>query len=131
MDYRKPFRVKPGKKVRLNKLDPGYTGKLDSDLAAKEETEHYLKTLARQQALLYAERKHSVLVVLQGMDAAGKDGTIEHVFKSSIRRGSPSPASSSRRRSNSRTTFSGGSTPRPQEPGKSSFSTGRTTRTFW
>ena len=35
MDYRKQFRVKPGQKVRLSKLDPGYTGKLDSDMAAK------------------------------------------------------------------------------------------------
>jgi PPK2 family polyphosphate:nucleotide phosphotransferase len=80
LDYRKQFRVKLGQKVRLNKLDPGYTGELASDAAAKEEGEHYLKTLARQQALLYAERKHSVLIVLQGMDAGGKDGTIKHVF---------------------------------------------------
>jgi PPK2 family polyphosphate:nucleotide phosphotransferase len=80
LDYRKQFRVKPGQKVRLNKLDPGYTGKPDSDAAAKEESEHYLKKLASQQALLYAEHKHSVLIVLQGMDAGGKDGTIKHVF---------------------------------------------------
>lgn len=80
MDYRKQFRVKPGQKVRLNKLDPGYTGKPDSDAAAKEESEHYLKKLSSQQALLYAEHKHSVLIVLQGMDAGGKDGTIKHVF---------------------------------------------------
>ena len=46
----------------------------------KEDTEHYLKQLAHQQALLYAEHKHSVLVVLQAMDAGGKDGTIRHVF---------------------------------------------------
>ena len=80
MDYRKQFRVKPGEKVRLNKLDPAYTGKLTSEDEAKEDAEHYLKKLARQQALLYAEHKHSVLVVLQAMDAGGKDGTIRHVF---------------------------------------------------
>ena len=49
---------------------------------AKEETEHFLKKLTRQQALLYAEHKHSVLIVLQAMDAGGKDGTIKHVFSS-------------------------------------------------
>ena len=80
MDYRKQFRVKPRHRLRLNKLDPSDTGKHDAEAAAKEETEGYLKKLARQQALLYAEHKHSVLIVLQAMDAGGKDGTIKHVF---------------------------------------------------
>jgi PPK2 family polyphosphate:nucleotide phosphotransferase len=82
LDYRKQFRVKPGEKLRLNKLDPAYAGKHESEATAKEETEHYLKKLTRQQALLYAEHKHSVLIVLQAMDAGGKDGTIKHVFSS-------------------------------------------------
>ena len=80
MDYRKQFRVKPGQKLRLDKLDPAYAGKHESEAEAKEEAEHYLKKLARQQDLLYAEHKHSVLIVLQAMDAGGKDGTIKHVF---------------------------------------------------
>jgi PPK2 family polyphosphate:nucleotide phosphotransferase len=80
LDYRKQFRVKPGQKLRLNKLDPAYAGKRESEAEAREETEHCLKKLARQQDLLYAEHKHSVLVVLQAMDAGGKDGTIKHVF---------------------------------------------------
>ena len=80
MDYRKTFRVKPGQKLKLNKMDPAYTGKHKLEEAAKEETERYVKKLARQQALLYADNKHSVLVVLQAMDAGGKDGTIKHVF---------------------------------------------------
>ncbi len=80
MDYRKQFRVKPGHGVRLNKLDPSDTGKLSSEGEAKQEMERYLKALTRQQVLLYAEHKHSVLVVLQAMDAGGKDGTIKHVF---------------------------------------------------
>jgi PPK2 family polyphosphate:nucleotide phosphotransferase len=82
LDYRKQFRVKPGEKLRLNKLDPAYAGKHESEATAEEETEHFLKKLARQQALLYAEHKHSVLIVLQAMDAGGKDGTIKHVFSS-------------------------------------------------
>ena len=81
MDYRKTFRVKPGQKLKLNKMDPAYTGKHKLEEAAKEETERYVKKLARQQALLYADNKHSVLVVLQAMDAGGKDGTIKHVFR--------------------------------------------------
>ncbi len=80
MDYRKKFRVKPGEKLRLSKLDPSFTGPHESEATAKEESDRYRAKLARQQSLLYAEHKHSVLVVLQGMDAAGKDGTIKHVF---------------------------------------------------
>jgi PPK2 family polyphosphate:nucleotide phosphotransferase len=80
LDYRKQFRVKPGQKLKLNKLDPAYKAKPASEAEAKQETERYLKQLARQQTLLYAEHKHSVLIVLQAMDAGGKDGTIKHVF---------------------------------------------------
>jgi PPK2 family polyphosphate:nucleotide phosphotransferase len=80
LDYRKQFLVKPGEKLRLKKLDPSDTGKVESEDAAKEGAEHYLKELAHQQTLLYAEHKHSVLVVLQAMDAGGKDGTIRRVF---------------------------------------------------
>jgi PPK2 family polyphosphate:nucleotide phosphotransferase len=80
LDYRQQFRIQPGEKVRLNKLDPAYKAKHESEAEAKEQTEHFLKKLARQQTLLYAEHKHSVLIVLQAMDAGGKDGTIKHVF---------------------------------------------------
>jgi PPK2 family polyphosphate:nucleotide phosphotransferase len=80
LDYRKQFRVKPGQKLKLSKLDPAYKAKHASEAEAKDETERYLKALARQQTLLYAEHKHSVLIVLQAMDAGGKDGTIKHVF---------------------------------------------------
>jgi PPK2 family polyphosphate:nucleotide phosphotransferase len=82
LDYRKKFRVHPHAKVKLSKLDPGYAGEHESEAEAKQETEHYLKKLARQQALLYAEHKNAVLIVLQAMDAGGKDGTIKHVFSS-------------------------------------------------
>ena len=80
MDYRKEFRVDPGDKVKLNKRDPAYTGKHRSEDDAKEHIETYHKKLAHQQGLLYAEHKHSILVVLQALDAGGKDGTIKHVF---------------------------------------------------
>ena len=80
MDYRKRFYVNPDEKLRLSKLDPGYRGDHESEAAAKQETEHYRVKLAHQQALLYAQRMHSVLVVLQALDAGGKDGTVSHVF---------------------------------------------------
>jgi PPK2 family polyphosphate:nucleotide phosphotransferase len=80
MDYRKKFFVDPAEKLRLRKLDPSYKGDHESEEAAKQETEYYRVKLAHQQALLYAQRKHSVLVVLQALDAGGKDGTVNHVF---------------------------------------------------
>ncbi len=80
MDYRKEFRVEPDAKVKLNKLDPAYTGKHELHDEAKKETEVYLRKLFKQQILLYAEHTHSILVVLQALDAGGKDGTIKHVF---------------------------------------------------
>ena len=80
MDYRKKFRVKPGAKLRLGKIDPDYVGKHESEEQAKQEIEHYERHLAQQQNLLYAEHKHSILIVLQAMDAGGKDGAIKHVF---------------------------------------------------
>ena len=80
MDYRKAFRVDPGAKVKLKKLDPAYIGKIGSEGEAKLQVEAYRKKLFHEQGLLYAEHKHSILVVLQALDAGGKDGTINHVF---------------------------------------------------
>jgi len=80
MDYRKKFCVDPSEKLRLNKLDPGYKGDHESPETARQETEHFREKLAHQQALLHAQQKHSVLVVLQALDAGGKDGTVNHVF---------------------------------------------------
>jgi PPK2 family polyphosphate:nucleotide phosphotransferase len=80
MDYRQRFFVDPADKLRLAQCDPDYRGEHDTADLAKDETEHYRTKLAHLQALLYAERKHSLLVVLQALDAGGKDGTISHVF---------------------------------------------------
>jgi len=48
----------------------------------EEETEGLYKQMAPLQNLLFAEKKHSLLIILQGMDASGKDGTIKHAFSS-------------------------------------------------
>ena len=80
MDYRKEFRVEPGTKVRLSKLDPGYKGKNIDEEGAKADLEKYKDKLRRLQFLLYSEKRHSLLIVLQALDAGGKDGTINHVM---------------------------------------------------
>ena len=81
------FRVAPGKKFRLKDVDPawrgeGQTKELSKDelkATAQEILDENLAELSKQQAKLYADDKWSVLVVLQAMDAAGKDGMLKHV----------------------------------------------------
>ena len=80
MDYRKKFRVDPDAKLNLSKIDPAYSGEHETEADAKQAIEQYRAKLAHQQVLLYAGRQRSVLVALQGLDAGGKDGTINHVF---------------------------------------------------
>jgi PPK2 family polyphosphate:nucleotide phosphotransferase len=80
MDFREKFRVHPGKKFRLAAIDPGYRAHHETPESAKEETEHYRRKLTSLQSLLYAEKKRAVLIVLQAVDAGGKDGTVNHVF---------------------------------------------------
>ena len=80
MDYRKKFVVEPGGKLKLADLDPAYKGDEKSAETAAAATEAYRQKLADMQKLLYAERKRSLLVVLQAPDAGGKDGTITHVM---------------------------------------------------
>ena len=80
MDYRKKFVVEPGQKPRLAKIDPSYTGKRESHAKAKAEIRRYVERMDALQYLLYADGNRSLLVVLQGLDAAGKDGVIRHLF---------------------------------------------------
>jgi PPK2 family polyphosphate:nucleotide phosphotransferase len=74
------FRVKPGAKVKLKEIDPGFKDRHESHKDAAEEIEHYQQRLRALQDLLYAERRHSVLICLQALDTGGKDGTINHVL---------------------------------------------------
>lgn len=80
MDYRKKFVVEPGAKVRLAEIDPSYKGDHGSHEKALAEIERNVERLDRLQYLLYADASQSLLVVLQAMDAGGKDGTIRHIF---------------------------------------------------
>jgi PPK2 family polyphosphate:nucleotide phosphotransferase len=70
----------PGKKVKLGKWDPEDTLGWEKDPKMKESLEKTIERLDKLQYLLYAEHKRTLLIVLQGLDAAGKDGTIRHVM---------------------------------------------------
>ena len=78
--YSDKFRVKPGHKLKLKKVDAGFKGHHETEEAATVEIEHYRHKMAKMQSLLCAEKKRSVLIVLQALDAGGKDGTVNHVF---------------------------------------------------
>ena len=80
MNYSDKFRVKPGSKVDLSKIDAGYKDRHESHKQALPEIEAYDQKLQQLQYLMYAEGKQSLLICLQGRDAAGKDGTINHVL---------------------------------------------------
>ena len=79
MDYRKEFIVAPGDSVKLDSIDANYTGKIQSEEAETQLEKHH-KAFRELQYLMYAENKRSLLIVLQGRDASGKDGTIRKVF---------------------------------------------------
>jgi PPK2 family polyphosphate:nucleotide phosphotransferase len=80
MSYCKRFEVRPGSRVALSEIDSDLTGNHKDKAAAAVEMKRDDRRLGDLQYLLYAEHKRSLLVVLQGMDASGKDGTIRHVF---------------------------------------------------
>lgn len=80
MDYYDKFRVKADTKVDLGKIDAGFRDRHESHEHALPEIETYRRKLRDLQYLMYAENKRSLLICLQGRDAAGKDGTINHVL---------------------------------------------------
>jgi len=76
-----PLRIAPGQKVRLADFDPAYTGGVKNKKRAQAELEENIAALAELGYRLYAENRRSLLLVLQGMDTAGKDGTIRHAMR--------------------------------------------------
>ena len=73
-------RIEPGSKVRLRKIPTASTGRFRDSEAAADALEDHRHQLTKLQEVLYAGAEHAVLIVLQGMDTAGKDGTISHIF---------------------------------------------------
>ena len=80
MDLRKKLVVEPGTRIRLKDVDAAFHGDYASSDHAKEDLAKNTLRLAELQQKLYGEKKHALLVVLQGIDAAGKDGTCWHVM---------------------------------------------------
>jgi PPK2 family polyphosphate:nucleotide phosphotransferase len=74
------FLVKPGAKLRLKDHDPAWSGGKLAKQDADKLMQKNLKCLTEVQELLYASNKYALLIVLQAMDAAGKDGVIKHVM---------------------------------------------------
>jgi len=80
MNLTKRLKVTPGSQVKLAEVDPSFHGKWKDADDAKPELDRNLSRITALQRKLYADRRHSLLVVLQGIDGAGKDGTCWHVI---------------------------------------------------
>jgi len=75
-----PYLIKPQAAVKLSRLSTSETGGFDSHTAAEAVLTKHREQLANLQDVFYASQKKGLLIVLQGMDTAGKDGTISHIF---------------------------------------------------
>jgi PPK2 family polyphosphate:nucleotide phosphotransferase len=74
------FAVEPGTSVTLSERDPGFPGNPEMYDKVLPELLLQLQKMDRLQNVMYAERKHSLLIILQGMDAAGKDGLSRYLL---------------------------------------------------
>ena len=79
LDHRR-FLVPHGQTIKLEDYDPAYTGGFSRKKAAQEALAEDVSALAEAQALLWASAEYSVVIILQAMDAAGKDSTLKHVM---------------------------------------------------
>ena len=80
MKFADRLSVRPGKKIDLSDWDAGDTLGYKKDHKLQSHLKKEIARLDELQYRLYAENKRAVLIVLQGMDAGGKDGTIRHVM---------------------------------------------------
>jgi PPK2 family polyphosphate:nucleotide phosphotransferase len=80
--FSRPYRVTDGDRFRLEDIDPGDTGELESSdkPRAREALQTGVQLLSELQDKLYAQDRWAVLLIFQAMDAAGKDGAIKHVM---------------------------------------------------
>jgi PPK2 family polyphosphate:nucleotide phosphotransferase len=70
----------PGKRIRLKDFDPAYKGEYKSQEHAQAQLEENVRRLSKYQDLLFSDHTYALLLIFQGMDAAGKDSTIKHVM---------------------------------------------------
>ena len=80
MKLRKQLLVHPGRRITLADHDPDHTFGWEKSDAVTKRLEQNTARLAELQLRLYAESRQALLIVLQGMDASGKDGTVRHVM---------------------------------------------------
>ena len=80
MKLKSPYLIKSGATVKLSRLSTSETGGFDSHGAAEAVLVKHREQLSGLQEVFYASQKKALLIVLQGMDTAGKDGTISHIF---------------------------------------------------
>jgi PPK2 family polyphosphate:nucleotide phosphotransferase len=73
-------RVPSGERIALSEVDPDDTGPFAHKSEADSLIRQNVRRMEELQELMYAERKHALLIVLQAMDAGGKDSTIRHVM---------------------------------------------------
>lgn len=74
------IKVSPGQKIKLKDVDPNDTGQIKNKREAKTLLASNIERMAELQNVLYAQGKHALLIVLQAMDAGGKDGTIRSIM---------------------------------------------------
>lgn len=80
MNYFKKFLITPGSQVLLDDFDPQFTGKHEKKKTALREIGKLLRRMDKLQYSLFAEQKHSLLIIIQALDAGGKDGVIRHII---------------------------------------------------
>jgi PPK2 family polyphosphate:nucleotide phosphotransferase len=81
MKWSKRFLVRPGTRLRLADHDPDDTAGFEDKDGVREVLAKNIARLEKLQYLMYAENRRALLIVLQAMDAGGKDGTIRHVME--------------------------------------------------
>jgi PPK2 family polyphosphate:nucleotide phosphotransferase len=74
------FLVPPGKKIRLKEYDPGFTADFRDKAAAQEALVEDVSELAKMQDVFWASKQFALIIIVQALDAAGKDSTIKHVM---------------------------------------------------
>ena len=80
MKLKSPYLIKPHAAVKLSRLSTSETGGFDTHGAAEAVLVKHREQLSGLQEVFYASQQKAMLIVLQGMDTAGKDGTISHIF---------------------------------------------------
>ena len=80
MKLKSPYLVKHNAKVKLSSIPTDDTGPFQNEDAALAALQSHCNELSNLQEILYAGKQKALLIVLQGMDTAGKDGTVSHIF---------------------------------------------------